>query len=144
MKSLSIYGPAWPKFRLRSINQEILSPVYLFDGDWIDFGTLFDLGTAEYRVDVVTLDWQPTDWFWPPAPTAGGHFIGNVQTRHFVGRSWVDQFERGFQGSWDGKIGGTRVSVGQYRLRVSALKIFGNKYVESDWQTTFSPIININ
>ncbi|RPA83202.1 subtilisin-like protein [Ascobolus immersus RN42] len=108
------------------------------------------IGSAQVRVDYVKTSWTANNWSYPPTPGAN-NFVANVYdgVRYFTQRWKTDVAKEAmgmdpvfFELPIDGtKSDGTKVPVGNYKVRVAVLKGFGNPTVEADWETWVSPVV---
>jgi len=106
-----------------------------------------NFGSAEIRADIVKANWHPHHWAYPPVEGEHG-YLGSIMPAE-TGPGYPLRYEprTPFQftkTAWSGLLtNGSVVAPGTYKIRMSALKVFGNPKRMSDWEIALSDYITI-
>ncbi|KAI1874146.1 uncharacterized protein JN550_002725 [Neoarthrinium moseri] len=108
-------------------------------------------GTREWSFDLVSEDWTPLDWSYPPID-GQNKFSGSLVNYDVLNDIYnpfpIRSFPRNngaFQINFAANFSsGVPIPDGRYKLLTRALKTFGDKSNFSDWQTRISPVFTNN
>ncbi|KAK6221767.1 peptidase [Colletotrichum tabaci] len=106
--------------------------------------------TRELSFDIVTPDWQPSDWVYPPVAGKNKHVGFTIYFEPWL-QSWipfpVTYLTRAIGTFWlsisNELVGGATLAAGEYRILSRALRTYGKYEEAEDWQFRLSPIFKV-